>query len=51
MSYCPIHVEDNTPPVAICDQFTVVALTDDDPLGIGLTKVAADVFDAIRILS
>lgn len=38
-----IVVEDNTPPVAICDQHTIVSLTLGGPHG--LTKVPAEVFD------
>ncbi|MDX1407458.1 MAG: HYR domain-containing protein, partial [Saprospiraceae bacterium] len=40
-----ITVEDNTPPVPLCDEHTIVALTSDDPLQEGLTKIPATVFD------
>ena len=38
-----VHVEDHTPPIPICDQHTVVALTTDGPYG--LTLVPAHAFD------
>ena len=38
-----VTVNDNTPPIPICDEHTVVSLTNDGPGG--LTLVPADVFD------
>jgi hypothetical protein len=40
-----ITVIDNVPPVPLCDEHTIVALTFDDPLDEGLTKIPAHVFD------
>jgi len=40
-----ITIVDDIPPVPICDQHTVVSLTEDGDLEQGLTKVAAEVFD------
>ncbi|HLF62482.1 MAG TPA: T9SS type A sorting domain-containing protein [Saprospiraceae bacterium] len=40
-----ITVVDDVPPVPICDEHTVVALTTDDPLNEGLTKIYATTFD------
>ncbi len=40
-----ITVEDLIPPVPLCDEHTVVALTTDDPLNEGLTKIYATTFD------
>ncbi len=40
-----VTVVDNTAPVAVCDQFTVVSLTNSTPTGVGQTHVYASTFD------
>ena len=40
-----ITVEDDIPPVPLCDEHTIVSLTNDDLLNQGLTKIPATVFD------
>lgn len=40
-----VTIEDDIPPVAICDAHTIISLTEDYAIDHGLTKIPASVFD------